>query len=96
MKRYIIISKSRFLVSFTLIIIFAVSSLFTLAVSAKDNDEVTLLPEYVEDGDTLWSMSKYHAGDTDIRDYIYKVMDVNQLSSANIKPGELLYFPDYK
>lgn len=96
MKRYIIKSKVRFLISVSLIMIFAVSSLFTLVVSAKGNQDVAMIPEYVEEGDTLWGMSKNHAGDIDIRDYISKVMNVNQLSSANIKPGELLYFPDYK
>lgn len=96
MKRYVIKSKLRFLVSVSLIVILGVSSLFTLVVSAKSNSEVTLLPEYVEEGDTLWGMSIDYAGDMDIRDYITKVMNVNNLSSANIKPGELLYFPDYK
>ncbi len=95
MKRYIIKSKIRFLVSVSLIMIVAVSSLFTLVVSARGNNEVSLVPEYVEEGDTLWSMSKNHAEDMDIRDYISRVMDINQLKSANIKPGELIYFPDY-
>ncbi len=96
MKRYRIKSKARFLVSVSLIMIIAVSSLFTLVVSAKDNNEVTLMPEYVESGDTLWSMSKDYSGEMDIRDYISRVMDVNDLHSANIMPGELLYFPSYK
>lgn len=96
MKRYIIKSKIRFLVSVSLIMIVAVSSFFTLVVSAKGNDEIALVPEYVEEGDTLWTMSMNHAEDMDVRDYISKVMDINQLGSANIKPGDLLYFPDYK
>ncbi|HYF82916.1 MAG TPA: LysM peptidoglycan-binding domain-containing protein [Clostridia bacterium] len=96
MKRYRIKSKTRFLVSVSLIMIIAVSSLFTLVVSAKGNNEVTLVPEYVEAGDTLWNLSENYAGKMDIRNYISRVMDINDLHSANIMPGELLYFPSYK
>jgi hypothetical protein len=96
MKRYIIKSKIRFLISVSLIAIIAVSSLFTLVVSAKGSDEAALIPEYVEEGDTLWNMSKNHSQDMDIRDYISRVMDINHMESANIKPGDLIYFPDYK
>ncbi|MHB1391817.1 MAG: LysM peptidoglycan-binding domain-containing protein [Clostridia bacterium] len=96
MNKYKIKSKERFLVSVSLIMIIAVSSLFTLVVSAKGNNEVTLVPEYVEEGDTLWSLSKSYSGEMDIRDYISRVMDINDLHSAKIMPGELLYFPNYK
>ncbi|MDD4503940.1 MAG: hypothetical protein PHS15_03820 [Clostridiaceae bacterium] len=96
MKRYVIKSKVRFLVSISIIMIFAVSSLFTLAVSAKGSDEVSLVPEYIEEGDTIWGLSESYAGEMDIRDYISIVMDINDLNSASIKPGELIYFPSYK
>lgn len=96
MKRYVIKSKVRFLVSISIIIILAVSSLFTVAVSAKENSEVLLVPEYIEEGDTIWDLSEGYAGEMDIRDYISKVMDINGLDDANIKPGELIYFPSYK
>jgi hypothetical protein len=95
MKRYRIKSKTRFLVSVCLIMIIAVSSLFTLVVSAKGNNEVTLVPEYVEAGDTLWNLSKGYSGEMDIREYISRVMDINDLKSASIMPGDLLYFPNY-
>ncbi|HYE83987.1 MAG TPA: LysM peptidoglycan-binding domain-containing protein [Clostridia bacterium] len=95
MKRYIIKSKIRFLISVSIIMIIAVSSVFTLAVSAKGSSEAALTAEYVEEGDTIWSLSTNYAGDMDIREYISKVMDINDLQSANIKPGDLLYFPVY-
>jgi len=96
MKKYKIKNKTRFLVSVCLIMIIAVSSLFTLVVSAKGNNEVVLVPEYVEEGDTLWGMATSYAGDMDIRDYISRVMDINDMQSSNIIPGELVYFPSYK
>lgn len=96
MKRYVIKSKVRFLFSVSLIMVIAVSSFFTLMVNAKGENEVTLVPQYVEEGDTLWELSLNYVGNNDIRDYICKVMEINNLQSANIKPGELLYFPCYE
>jgi hypothetical protein len=96
MKRFVIRSKSRFIVSIGIIMIFAMSSLFTLAVSARENQDVLMIPEYVEEGDTLWNMSQKHKGGMDIREYISRVMEINNLQNANLKPGELLYFPSFK
>ncbi|KUO69363.1 MAG: hypothetical protein APF77_02470 [Clostridia bacterium BRH_c25] len=95
MKRYVIKNRMRFLVSVSLIMIFIVSSFFSLVVSAKGSNEVSLITEYVEEGDTIWGMSVNYAGKMDIREYISRVMDINNLHSANIKPGDLLYFPEY-
>lgn len=97
MKRYVIRSKARFIAAIgSIIIIIAMSSLFTLAVSAKVSQGVIMIPEYVEEGDTLWNMSQSYTGDMDIREYISRVMEINNLQGANIKPGELLYFPSFK
>lgn len=96
MKSYRIVNKARFFISVSLIMIVAVSSVFTLAVSAKDNTDITLVPEYVEEGDTLWSMASKHSGKMDIREYIAHVMDINEMSGSNIIPGELIYFPVYE
>lgn len=96
MKRYVIKSKIRFLISISLIMIFTVTSLFTLVVNARVNQDTPMALDYVETGDTLWNMSEEYAGDMDIREYISKVIGINDLNSSNIKPGELLYFPIYK
>jgi hypothetical protein len=95
MNKYIIKNKFRFMVSVSLIMIIAVTSVFTLAVSARGNSEVSMIPEYVEEGDTLWSLSSDYSGEMDIRDYIDRVIDINGLQSATIRPGELLYFTKY-
>jgi hypothetical protein len=96
MKRYTIKSKLRFLISVSLIMIFSMTSIFTLVVNAKGSSEVSMIPQYVEVGDTIWGLSINYNGEMDIREYISKVMDINDLHSANIKPGDLLYFPEYK
>lgn len=96
MKRYIIKSKLRFFISISLIMIFSMSSIFILVVNAKGSNEVSMIPQYVEVGDTIWGLSVNYTGEMDIREYISKVMDINDLQNANIKPGELLYFPEYE
>lgn len=95
MKRYVIKNKFRFFIAVSLIMIISMSSVFILVVNAKEGREVPMVPEYVEEGDTIWGLSVEYSGDMDIRDYISKVMDINDLDSASIKPGELLYFPVY-
>jgi hypothetical protein len=97
MRKYKIKNKPRFLVSMSLFITIIMLSSFTLAVNAKNSDDLIFASEYVEEGDTLWSLSKpYNNDNTDIREYISKVMEINNLKSANIKPGDLIYFPVYK
>ena len=95
MKRYTVRNKARFISAIGIIII-VMSSFFTLAVSARFNQSVLMVAEYVEEGDTLWNMSQKYTGDIDIREYISRVMEINDLHGANIKPGELLYFPSLK
>jgi hypothetical protein len=41
-------------------------------------------------------LSEEYAGDMEIREYISRVIEINDLHGANIKPGELLYFPAYE
>lgn len=95
MKRYVIRNKFRFFITICLIMMISMSSVFIVVVNARDGKEVSMMPEYVEQGDTIWELSEKYAGDMDIRDYISRVIDINNLESANIKPGELLYFPVY-
>ena len=96
MKRYVIKSKFRFFVSVSLIMIISMTSIFTLVVSAKDSSGVALIPEYVEAGDTIWELSIDYSGDMDMRDYVSKVIDINKLHGASIRPGDLIYFPKYE
>lgn len=96
MKRYVIKSKFRFFISVSLMMIISMTAIFTLVVNAKDSSGIALIPEYVEAGDTIWDLSINYSGDMDIRDYISRVIDINELQSANIQPGDLIYFPKYE
>lgn len=94
MKKYRIVNKYRFFTLLSLILILLFASMFFIVVNAKSTSTVVLVPVYVSEGDSLWQLSTQHTdGKMDIRNYIDKVMTINNLSNANIKPGDLLMFP---
>ena len=94
MKKYRIVNKYRFFTILSLILILLFASMFFIVVNAKSTSTVVLVPVYVSEGDSLWQLSTQHTdGKMDIRNYIDKVMTINNLSNANIKPGDLLMFP---
>ncbi|MCK4258333.1 MAG: LysM peptidoglycan-binding domain-containing protein [Halanaerobiales bacterium] len=49
----------------------------------------------VVQGDTLWSIAKtYNSSDNDIRELIYYIKKINQLTTAQIHPGQTLFIPN--
>lgn len=94
MKKYKIVNKYRFFILLSLILVLLFASMFIIVVNAKSTSTVVLVPVYVSEGDNLWQLStQYTDGKMDIRNYIDKVMTINNLFNANIKPGDLLMFP---
>ena len=49
---------------------------------------ITVLP-----GQSLWQVAEEHAPDTDPRDYVNAIMQLNQLPSADIVPGQRIALP---
>lgn len=94
MKKYKIVNKYRFFTLISLVLVILFASMFFMVVNAKSTSTIVLVPVYVSEGDNLWQLSAEHIdGKMDIRNYIDKVMTINNLSNANIKPGDLLMFP---
>lgn len=94
MKKYKIVNKYRFFTAVSLIMVLLFVSMFFIVVNAKSTSTEVLVPVYVSEGDSLWKLaSQYCDGSSDIRSYINKVISLNNLSDSNIKPGELLMFP---
>jgi hypothetical protein len=94
MKKYKIVNKYRFFTLISLVLVILFASMFFIVVNAKSTSTIVLVPVYVSEGDNLWQLSAEHTdGKMDIRNYIDKVMTINNLSNANIKPGDLLMFP---
>lgn len=47
----------------------------------------------VQEGDTIWNLAKKHTPEHDIRKTIYNIKKANDLSTADIYPGQLLKIP---
>ncbi len=94
MKRYRIVNKFRFYTTISLMLLMLFSSMFFIVVNALSTSSDVLVPVYVSEGDSLWKLSaQYSDDDVDIRDYIDRVVEINKLADVNIKPGQLLMFP---
>lgn len=94
MKKYKIVNKFRFFTTVSLALLLVFASMFFIVVNAKSTSTEVLVPVYVSNGDSLWKLaSEYYDGNSDIRNYINKVITINNLADSNIKPGELLMFP---
>lgn len=95
-KKYRIVSKKRFYLFLTTILVLAFIVFYSFKVDAGRASEVKTDAVYVSSGDTLWSLSKkYVSNRMDIREYIDEVIEYNNLQSINIKPGQLIYMPIY-
>lgn len=54
------------------------------------NPTVTVIQVVVEPGDTLWSIARTQVPGGDPRDIVGNIREINQLSSAEIFPGQVL------
>jgi len=84
------------LLSVVLIFVAALVFLCTLArtvVNAQTAAEP--LRVIVQPGDSLWSIADAHNhdGQVDIRQYIYQIKEVNNLSTSSLEPGQVLIIP---
>jgi len=83
-------------------ILFAVVALTVLAFSITQSQSAGATASagkanftyiYVESGDTLWSIAKKYAPNTDTQEEITNIQTFNNLSSANLEPGQRLALP---
>lgn len=94
MKKYRIVNRSRFYTMISLLLLVLFVSMFFVVVNAKSTSTEVLVPVYVSEGDSLWRLSaQYCDQSSDIRRYISRVISINNLPDSNIKPGEVLLFP---
>ena len=85
----IIKNKFKFIRSVT-IIVFLLITLFSTSI-AKTNIEEETISYIVCKGDTLWTIAKeYKADDKDIRQYIYEIKKINNMTNSNIYEGQIL------
>ena len=95
-KRYRIVSKLRFTVFMTiLILVMAVffSSMFGFNDVSGDS-KTEYVKVIVAPGDTLWSIAQeYTDGSKDIRAYVYEISKVNNIESCQIYAGQEINVP---
>ena len=67
---------------------------FALGINTADSSTI---PEYIElevsSGDTLWSIADKYMNDDDIRESIYKLSKVNNISASDLKAGMTILIP---
>ena len=85
----IIKNKFKFIRSVT-IIVFLLLTLFSTSI-AKSNEEAEIISYTVCKGDTLWNIAQeYKAENKDIRQYIYEIEKLNNMTNSNIYEGQTL------
>lgn len=104
-KKMIIVSKTRFAMSMTLIFVFILSTsmIAFAALDGNDSDAKTLenkepITYTVQSGDTLWSIAsdlnkEQYEQKKDVRKLIYSIRKANNLDGNTIFAGQELELP---
>lgn len=95
-KHYRIVSTPRFIIFLVLcvLLIIYITSSVTGSYDADGLTEQTYKCVIVESGDTLWDIAcEYCDDDTDVRDMVRMIIDINSLTGSSIRSGEKLLVP---
>lgn len=95
-KRTVIVNKRRFFTALTLAIVL-VNILFVYAYLPENTQADTVEKTQtitVCAGDTLWSIAQEHgAEDSDVRDTVYQIKQLNDLKCGDLVVGQSLIVP---
>ena len=94
-RKYVLVHKGRFFVFILLmvgLIFFVFFSTKVIGSSGYEKEEM-YIRYTVDSGDTLWDIASKYRENTEIRRYIYKLMKVNNMASADIFEGDVLLIP---
>ena len=97
-KKYRIKSRLRFTLFMTIAILMMISITGTLI--GANNAESLTKPVYteilVQSGDTLWNLAReFGPDDQDVREVVYEICRINDISAASIYPGQTILIPEY-
>ena len=95
-KRYVIINKRRFFtfITVTLLILIVLVTLVTTSNISHSQEEINYNEYRVGKGDTLWKISDYYSyGSMDIREFIYKIRELNDMKTSAIYEGDIIKIP---
>ena len=95
MKGYRITSRTRFIAFVAIsIILFTMIFNFIFGLNTAQSESVDqYIKVGVMSGDTLWSIAKTHMPDTDTREAVYIIKQVNGLENDYIQVGSMLDIP---
>lgn len=85
-NRFIIMSLSLI----TLIIFFTFNIFGDSIVEGRSENQPSLI---VKQGDSLWTIAEQINSKKDVRQIVYEIKELNELSDSNIQPGKRLYIP---
>lgn len=94
-----IVNAKRFILSSTILFLLIFIGLSALVNIAYSSNNVKYKTIYVSQGDTLWTIASkeqeknHYYEDDDIRDIIYDIKKVNNLSRSNLEVGQELKIP---
>ena len=96
MKKTVIVNKFRFTLFITVCVL--VMSLFFGTIigsfDARGAQEEHFVSVNVKANDTLWNLAKtYGPQNADIRETVYRICKVNDVSASTIVPGQQLLIP---
>ena len=91
-KKYVLKNRKRFnlfLVTLTVLLSVLISTVAANGADTGDNCETVA----VKRGDTLWDLAKVYRGNTDIRQYIERIKEVNGMEDSTIYEGDIIKLP---
>lgn len=72
------------------ILIFLLIALFNISI-AKTNSEAEIIDYTINKGETLWNIAKEYTPDNkDIRQTIYEIKQLNNMTDSTIYPGQTI------
>lgn len=76
------------------VLLMASAALFNNAqASTAEGPGVEAAQVAVNPGDTLWSLASQAPSEDDVREVMAQIVEINNLDSSQLEPGEVLYVP---
>ncbi len=90
-KRYVLKNKKRFIISVIIILTVMFIALFSdISYGYREPCYKVLT---LKSGDTLWDIAEQYKGNRDLRQFIYKIKELNGLEAGNLAEGEKIKIP---
>lgn len=98
MGKYKLTTFGKFVIILGITIVILISTYIISTAYGFNNVNGDTQTEYYEvqvyPGDTLWTIAQANCkNDTDVREYIYKICEINKTNAKNLAPGQILHIP---